>query len=419
MNLRFLKLLTLTLASVAFASNAYAEAGDGLKAGRLVVSPSLTLSGAYDSNVFFESTEESTDLSRSPLLNFTPALTLNTEDPDFWAFAADAGVTWQQYLTDNNLVSDQSGLSANIGAQLSANRQGAFSITFKEQFERSNEPPTLPSAEPWNRNVNSAGVTLGLHPGGQVFQHYLSYNLVRLWHDDLPEINRTIHDFSLKNYWRFLPRTAAVLSADYEITQYDEAGEANGFGTQNFTPLRVTGGLTGLITQRISARITGGWGWSFHEGGNSFSGLVLDLQAKWQFGNLSSNNELFLGYEQQFTDTALANFVRFMRPYAGLGVGIARNRLRLSLEADARLRTYESTPVATADLTYPAELNDTLITGRARVQFNIFRWWSAFGAYALSTNVTDDRIVNNRFPGADAVREYTKNVVTFGTTVRY
>lgn len=419
MRTSLIKLLTLILTSAALISTAHAAAGDGLKAGRLVVSPSLTLSGSFDTNVFYESAEEADELSTAPLLNFTPALSLSTLDPDFWAFDANAGVTWQQYLSDNQFVSNQSGLAANVGAQLSGNRKGAFSFTLKESFERSNEPPTLPQDEAFNRNINSAGITLGLHPGGQVFQHYLSYNLVRYFHDELPEINRTIHDFSLKNYWRFLPRTAAVLSADYSINQYDESNEVTGFGTQDFTPLRLTGGLTGLITNRISARITGGWGWSFHDTGSSFSGLVLDLQAKWAFGNLDSKNELFVGYEQQFTDSALSNFVRFLRPYAGLGFGIARNRLRLELQADARFRTYETTPQATTGFTYPDELNDTLVAASAKLQFNILKWWSASAAYSLTTNITDDRIQNNLFPGQDAVREYTKQVVTFGTTVRY
>lgn len=418
MRFRFTIGLTLALMSLMVPALVFADAGDGLRAGRFVISPSLTLTGAYDTNLFYQSSDETTEPSRAPSVGFTPALSMSMEDVDVVDFSGDAQMTWQQYLDSEDAISGQSGLSTNLGLQLGINRKGAFSLTLEERFERTNEPPTSPTVEPYNRNLNSAGLTLGLHPGGQVFQHFLGYKFHRYFHDDLPLINRNIHSLNLKNYWRFLPRTAVVLNANLAITDYDTADRGQGFANVNSTPLRISGGLTGLITQRVSARLVGGWGLSFHDEGQSFSGFLVDGQLGWQFGNKEANNKLYLGFEQGFTESTIANFVQYYRPYAGLGVGIARDRIRLDFEVEARIRDYEGTPQSSAEFTFPETLSDTLVSGRARASFKILNWWSAFLGYRISTNITDDRITNNTF-GSEAVRDYVKNVVTFGTTVRY
>jgi hypothetical protein len=366
----------------------------------------------YDTNVFYESEDETTSLAAAPSLRFTPFLSLESLNPSIAQYQVDASLTWQQYLDSEIAISEQSGLSANIGGTLGINREGAVSITFKERFSRTNEPPDGPVLEAYNRNVNSLGASLGIHPGGKVFQHYLSYDWILYRHEDIASINRMIHNLSLTNYWRFLPRTAATLAFDYQIVDYDDPVQTGGVVNNNSTPLRVKAGLTGLITNRISVNLMGGWGWSFHEGGgDSFSGLLLDAKLSWAFGSLSNKNNLFIGYSQGFADTTIGNFYNYYRPYAGYSQRLAE-RLSLSLETDLSIREYVGTP------DFAGDLSDMLIGARAGLGFQITKWWTADVAYRLAVNVTNDELFNPSI-GSSSLREYSKHLVTFGTTVRY
>lgn len=406
------KKLILTVLGVAICGTAQAEPGDGIRSDSLQASLGLTLSGSYDTNVFYESEDETTSLSAAPSLRFTPFLSLGSLNPGTVQYQADASLTWQQYLDSDLAISEQSGLSANLGGTLGINRDGAVSITFKERFARTNEAPDGPILEAYNRNVNSLGASLGLHPGGKVFQHYLSYDWILYQHEDIASINRMTHNLSLTNYWRFLPRTAATLSFDYQIVQYDEEIQTGGVVNSNSTPLRVNAGLTGLITNRVSANLVGGWGWSFHSGnGPSFSGLLLDARLSWAFGLLSSKNNLYVGYSQGFADTTIGNFYNYYRPYAGYNQRLAE-RLSLQLETELSIRDYAGTP------DFAGDLSDMLVGARAGLGFQIFKWWSADVAYRLSMNVTDDELLNPSL-GLSSLREYSKHLVTFGTTVRY
>ena len=400
------------IAGMIMSVSALAAPGEGLQSESLVASFGLTLAGAYDSNIFYQSEDETTQLSSAPSLRFTPFLSIDSLNPGMAQYNVSASVSWQQYLDDETTVSEQSGLSANVGATLGINREGAFSVTFKETFARTNEPPEGPTLDAYNRNVNSLGLTLGLHPGGKVFQHYLSYDWLVYRHEDIEAINRMIHDLTLTNYWRFLPRTALTLSLDYQIVQYDASNQAIGnIANSNSTPLRVQAGLTGLITERLSLKLVGGWGWSFHDQGDSFSGLVIDTRLTYHVGDPVAKNALFVGYNQSFADTTIGNYYSYYRPYAGYQHRLA-DRIRLGLDAEVSIRDYVGTPGFVGDI------SDLLIGGRASLGFDIFKWWSVDAAYRLQINNTEDVLFDETL-GLNSLREYTKHLVTFGTTVRY
>jgi len=408
---RHIKLLVV-LVGLTTAMNGYAEPGEGLRSDTMVASLGLTLSGSYDTNIFYQSTDETTQISSAPSLRFTPFLSLDSLNTTMVQYSVGASLSWQQYLDSEETISAQSGLSANLGATMGINREGAFSVTFKEAFTRTNEPPEGPTLDAYNRNVNSLGVTFGLHPGGKVFQHYLSYDWLVYRHEDIAGINRMMHDFTLTNYWRFLPRTALTLSADYQIIHYDDPIQGVGsISNSNSSPLKLQAGLTGLITDRISARLIAGWGWSFHGEGDSFTGLLVDSRLTWQFGDLTSSNSLYAGYAQSFADTTIGNFYTYYRPYAGYQQRILQ-RLRLNIDADMNIRHYSGTP------DFVGDMSDLLIGVRAGLGFDIYKWWSADVNYRLSMNLTDDQLIEESL-GLNSLREYTKHIVSFGTTIRY
>lgn len=404
---------------------AFADPGGGLHAGRLTLSPGVTAAGVLDTNLFRTSVSEAGGPVIAPSVALTPFLTINTDPGAPVSLGFDGRATWQQHIDPGNpIVTAQSGLSADVGADIGVNEEGAFSLRLGDRFQRTNEPPSAPSDVTYNRTLNRLGVTAGVHPGGKVFQHYLSYDWLLFLHDELADTNRMIHDLTLKNYWRFLPRTAGVLNADFQIVQYETDARLGGaYANVNSTPLRVTGGLSGLITKRLSVRLLGGYGWSFHQGDTSFNGLLVDTLLTFVFGNLAENNRLFAGYELNFQDSLIAIYARYHRPYVGYEQGIAKQRLRFTSRVEALIRSYVGSPIGSfsgpsGDVVINDALEDFIIRGQAGLTFKVFNWWALSLQYHLITNLTNDVIAVGG--GAeDVVREYMRHLVTFGTTFKY
>ncbi len=399
-------------------ASAFAEAGEGIKTGNYKLSLGTSLSTSLDTNLFYESAEETDALTAATSLLIEPFVTLSTVKTGRVDLSLDTRVRWQQYLDSEDVVSNQSGLTADLSGGVAFNRSGAVSFAVSDKFVRTNEPPSNPADFPYNRFSNTLGATLGFHPGGKVFQHYLSYDWTIYRHsEEIESLDKQSHNFRLNNYWRFLPRTAVILTGEYGITTYDDPQRDAGLANVDSSPLRITGGLTGLITNRISLRLIGGWGFSFSETGETFSGLLLDTQIAWMFGNKEAGNRLYLGYEQGFSDSSISNFYQYYRPYTGLNIGIGK-RVKAGLEVDMSLRSYGGVAQSSGGIDIPAELSDTLVTGDVFLNFFIFKWWTADLRYTLNANFTNDTVANNNF-GSEAVRDYTRHAIYLGTTFRY
>lgn len=400
-------LLVLTL-GVFSSSVATAEPGAGLRAGNLKVSPGLTLSTLYDSNVFFQSTDEAVSLSNAPSLQVQPFLTMETMNAKLTQVTLDARLAWQQYLASETNLSEQSGLSATVAGELGINRRGAFSVSLKERFTRTNEAPNLPADFPFNRDINSLGVTFGLHPGDQVFQHYLTYSWLIYNHEniEIEALDRQTHHLTLANNWRFLPRTALSLTGDVQFVRYTSNVSTGNLSTNNSTPVRLTGGITGSLTNRIGVRLLAGWGWGFYETGPTSSDFLADLRVSWKFGQLSSNSSLFIGYSQGFGDSTIANYYSYYKPYAGYSQTLA-DRLTLKADVSMQFRTYPGT-----------DFDDSLLNVSAGVGFALAKWWSLDLNYNLQSNFTEDSVEITTV-GDEALRAYTRHLVSLSTTIHY
>ena len=420
------KLQIITVAALLFmGTNVSAEPGDGLQTGNLKLSPGISLFGGFNSNVFFSADDE-TGFS-APTLRVQPFFDVSTIQPDAFDFGFNGKVAWQQYLDSNDVVSDQSGLDANVGLHLTLNPNGAFSFRVEDSFERTNEPPYDPTSTSYDRTLNRVGATIGIHPGGRVFEHYLSYDWSLQLHDTTESVDRQIHDFTLRNYWKFLPRTAFVLTGDVQIVDYND--ESRPVGGQNFanvesTPLRITGGLTGLITSRLALNLVGGWGFGFYADDPSFSGFLADVSLKYYFGSSAEKSNVYVGYEREFIDSTIGNFKSWHRPYLGFEQGIANRRLMLDVRADFLVRTYEGTfegvhNVASGQLIVPPDIDDNLLRIRAGVTFNLTRWLSTGVNYSLAANFTDDVVTSSVGTAGDALRRYTQHNVGLQLTAKY
>jgi hypothetical protein len=392
-----------------------AATDSGLQAGNLKISPGLTINGGYDTNVFSSSTEAGE--SGGPSVFFQPFLGLETSNTDLFDVSLNTSLGWRQYVAEDESISGQSGLSANAGANLSINRRGMVSLTLSEQLQRSNDTPSSPGDEPFNRLTNRAGVVVGVHPG--VFQHFLGYEFAFFDFSLAEDLNRTEHSFSLNNYWQFLPQTVLLLNGSYGMVGYESPTSASFGGVkQNIesTPVRLEGGLRGSLTRRVSLTALGGYGMSLHSAGDSYNNFLADGRLNYSFGDVQMKNRVFVGYKRGFEDSTIASFATFDRPYVGYDQSLNDGQVKASLLGELTLRSY--TGLATGP-GLPAAVNDKLLRLVADISLDLTRWWSVGGGYAFSGNFTDDSLDSTATSSQEAVRAYSRHFVNFGTTIAY
>ncbi len=416
----------------------FAGPGDGLKAGDLTLVPKLTLSGGYDSNVFRlaegeRDTYPNFDSAGSAKGRITPSLDISTPDDRFFVFNFGSSVTWEQYFNSSDSTRGQSGLSTDIGLGAALNKTGDFSLTIDESFERSNEPPPAPSEDSYNRYTNALGVAFGIHPGARIVDAELGYTWSRYWHetDELQVLNRSRHQFRLNTKYNFLPKTGLYLDATYGLIRYDDvtglsspSGPGNIVTNVNSQPLRITGGLSGLITPRLSIKGGAGYGWSFYDAGEDFKGVIGSAALGYAYGRMDMNNVLQLGYKFSFDDFSLGNFYTNHRMFLKIKQNLVDKRLSLTGDVAFEIRDYSFDPSQFAQLAGDENYDDQLLTAGAGVDYKIKDWWSAGLNYDLRWNFTDNEFLfgdpaDPQTPSVPVLRRYMQHQVFLSTTLRY
>lgn len=414
---------------------AHAEAGDGLRAGDLKLNPRLTLSGAYDENVFrLDGAEREGRVSTAPMLSIEPGLAISTIDPTSVDFSLDGSVAWEQYISQNPALQAQSGLqgAGKLSAVLSP--RGALSLTLSDDFTYRNQPPPYASRNSWDRLVNSAGAEVGIHPGDRILEVGLGYNYVvhRYLTANLQELDKDTHEFGLDVAWKFLPKTALVLDADTSLVRYGTSARGtDGAGLQNVNsnPIHVRGGLSGLVSNRISVRLIGGHGWGLYDSGSSYRGLLALADITFKYGNLDMDNRVTAGYERSFSDSSVGNYFSYHRGYLEVRQNLLEKRLGLSLKGSYTRRDYSSFELDTqndlnvtendkGEQVFFDDLEDNQLEVTAGVHGKFFDWWDTSLEYTYDANLSGDRL---DVPAADAryFRRYQRHHVMLSTTFKY
>jgi hypothetical protein len=417
---------------------AAAQPGDGLKSsdGEWKLTPALTLSGAYNSNIFRAGDSETLTnvegeplVEGAPLVTIAPGLTITNPGAKNFLVDADASLKWEQYFGDD-VILDQSGLSAKADLSGTLNPDGDLSLTLDENFTRTNFPSSFGGGETYNWIVNRAGATVGIHPDARILEVDLGYHwwLHAYQSNSLERLDRQEHRFDASIRWRFLPKTSLLAEADYGLVRWKDSANPGSrddiqvpvLTNSNANPLRVQGGLSGLLTRRIAVRALAGYGWSMHEVGPSFDGVIGTAALAYTFGRLDLQNTLEIGYRRDFRDATLGNFYSSHVVFADIDAGLYDRLLSLHLGGRFEMRDYSQNLDGTQG--EPGNsLNDELLVGVAGVRSNIDDWLLIGLEYNLRANLTED---SYSIPSIDGdqlnfVREYMQHVVTLSTTVQY
>lgn len=417
----------LALASLALPVFAHAD-GQGVRAGDLVFHPRAWVATGYDSNVFRESADHE-DVNEAAVIRVGGGLSMQNRSPNKIALGLDTRLTYRHFAAVNELddvssaiIASRNGLSdATAKAMVGLFPRSVVSLKFSDDFKYTERPPyseldgviaglrrdgKFDEILGFEKIDNAVGVELSFRPGSgerRPIELSLGYRfrLVRFVDGDFigaSRGNRDSHELSLLSRWRFLPKTAAELKVDFDIHDYQQPAlvvALNPDGTNQFAqsgdrdsaPLRITLGLRGLITKRLSALMQGGYSNSFNSAADSFSMAVGKLELQYV---LEPTLTTRVGYEHDARPSAFSNFVVVDRVYGG-GELHFLGGFTLGVSAGLGYYSYATagSPEASVEGAALVERTDPVVRAKVRLAYNIRNWLTTEVTWQLEANLTD------------------------------
>jgi hypothetical protein len=162
------------------------------------------------------------------------------------------------------------------------------------------------------------------HPGGGALVFELGYDWEVVLYDALAAMDDNQHKLRFMTSWRFLPMNYAFLEATVGIQSYLEditAAEVGAVGNRiPGMPLRVYGGFSGYLTNRIAVMLRVGYGNSLLASGEDFSSFIGDMRISFRF---TSRTALHVGGGRSFNLAALGGYLDVTRAYVSFEQSLA------------------------------------------------------------------------------------------------
>ena len=321
------------------------QEGEGIRTGDVEFHPGIGGEVGYDSNWFLRSSSTNPRIiNGNPVeggvIRITPSITVQTlgaqrtEGGESSAFAFTAGVsaTYREFIGPQELR-DQRNVSGNAFVRADFNRGRPVGFDVFATYSRLIQPAVV--ADPnlsFNRSDITAGADIIAIPGGGTLDikgGYQFYGALFEEANGAPFTNLT-HEVSIRNRWRFRPRTALFHDTSLRFINYPNAARAVNY-LNDSTPLRTRFGVTGLLTDRFGVLLAAGYGATFFKNGAAVSSRQYDsinAQAEGTFylsqgGGVDEPGKatlllstLSFGYVRDFQNSLLANYFESNKGYA-------------------------------------------------------------------------------------------------------
>lgn len=329
------------------------QEGAGIKTGSLELHPGVGGEVGYDSNWLLRSDKAgfaNSNPKGAGVFRLTPSLSLSTIGPQRsegpgaaaqpapLAFRAGLSATFREFIGDKE-VRDQGTISAgnvsvSANARLDYNQGRPVGFNLNVGYQRLIQPNAA-TADPnlsFNRSILMGGGELVFLPGGgtlDVRGGYQAYGNLFEESNGSPFTN-VQHEFSLKNRWRFRPRTALFSETSLRVVNFVNSDRSVNYLNDGM-PLRSRFGLTGLVSDRFGVLVAAGYGGTFFQQANLPSSIQYDSvigQAEGTFYLSQATgagepgqatlllSTLSLGYLRDFQTSLLGNFYSVDKLYA-------------------------------------------------------------------------------------------------------
>lgn len=407
------------------AFTAHAE-GPGVRAGDLVFHPHAWVGGGYDSNVFSESSSDNSAINDAMVLKVGGGLGMRNRNPSKVAASLDSHVTYRHFTAINSLepgaedlISSRNAVSdAGLNGKLVIGPRSVVSLSLHEDFGYTERPPYSERAGlvassrlndgqiteilGYKRISNRAGLDLAFHPGppdSRALEMRLGYRfgLVRFLDAEAlgaSRANQNSHDIRFKTSWKFLPKTAAELTVDYRVNDFqqppiieDPSAGAVASSDRDNKPLTVTAGLRGLLTKRLSTLLELGYANSFNVVGDSYSMAVGRLELHYI---IEPTLAARVGYQRRAAPSAFSNFVTVDRVYAGADLNFFRV-FSLGLAGEFGYWAYSESGAPAAIVNgerVTVQRNDPVARAQVSLGYNATDWLVVRGTWTFEGNFT-------------------------------
>ena len=236
----------------------------------------LGTEAGYDTNVFYQDTNRhgSTIIRVLPYLHLTNAPRGGNAQARTLSFDARVGMLYRRYQSDDPALDPyRNAWMPNAGVALSLG-SGQFSWGVADVFVRTEDAPYSPAALVLTRYNNQFSTEGRWSPGGGRITGLLRYtNMFDYLENTYSYATSLTQTLMADGSWRWLPKTAIFLNVSQGYVMYlDDNAAAN--GKVSSYPLRITTGLRGLLTDRITAVLAVGYNNAFYSSGVSTSGFA-------------------------------------------------------------------------------------------------------------------------------------------------
>ncbi|MBA2543846.1 MAG: hypothetical protein H0V17_29650 [Deltaproteobacteria bacterium] len=368
--------------------------GAGVKVGEgTVIHPIIGIETGVIQNVFYEQSDaEVAGVMRiigQLAVGSLPAERMQMPDEqspetqnfgDF-AFRAEAYLQYDEYLSSNESIRAQRGLSAHLMGRGLVFPKNTWQFGFADEFSRTIRPVNFESADDTDRIVNALSLELRYRPKGRTLSGSLSYsNVIDYFEDDDQHFaNRISHRAGLNVRYQWLPVTR--LFGDVTLGYVGPFGQDSTRPTSY--PLKAVVGIASAITIKTSINARVGFGKGFYSD-TDFTNIIGGIQLGYRF---SPELRFALMYDYDFHDSINANFYRdhalkFRSDYR-------RNKVTIFGGTEVRFRSYRQ--VIPEAMGSTADRDDLIFGIGAGAIFNFKDWIAATIDYTLAIDKTDFR----------------------------
>jgi len=376
------------------------EGGGVVIGDTLILHPRFELGTAYQTNVFYSKNDSdaSGPLVGAGVARATVAATLGTKPPGRLELEGGQGanqainfnselvLTWNQFISSNSAVTDQSDLSIGARAGLVVNPQGQLTWGVRDSYTRFVNPGQS-LANRLDRDKNELATDLTYKPGGGALQAYFAYLFTAdLFEDSRLTFNsRLMHSFELGTRWQWLPITQFSLAASLGIV----APNDESFKPAS-NPFRVWAGMATLFTPTLGMVLRAGYGNGFYDSGPSVSTYLLLAEFRYAIG---PTMRTAAGYSHDFSDALIGNSYVDHQLFARFSLQLGE-ALQIRVKGDVRFRDYDGIrDIGTIEYCGDAACGkfrkDVIAGVEAAVEYQFTRWLFASVNYSLQTDSTD------------------------------
>jgi opacity protein-like surface antigen len=394
--------------------------GNGVRVGEgTTLYPVLGVETGFVSNVFYDDTNptgagilrilgeagigslSATRLSAENPPERSPADPMT--DVGSFQYRADLYAAWDQYLSGNDNVQSQGGLSGGLVIRGIGNPNHPIFVSFLEHFSRVLRPTNFESDQDTNRDINNFQIRLNYQPVGRSLGGYVYYrHTLDLFEEDAQQFaDRFDHALGVRVNYQWLPLTRLYI----DISQGIYGGVGSSSTKVSSYPFTGVAGVQTMLSVNTTVNARIGYTQGFYSSGPDFATVTGGVQLGYRYSPLGRVTVLY-NYDHQ--DSINANFYRDHVIAAMFEQQV--NPFLVFVRPELHLRHYEGIMLPGVVPSSPNR-DDTIFAVMAGARYNWRNWLAATLEYHLALDQTDFRYT---FMGIPDDPSYVRHEVMLG-----